>query len=275
MTERLFMTGGTGLVGRWLIKTLKRDRPDIEITVLTRYPEQNMSLGVELIRGDVQTLKFPPGDFRYIIHCAVDETPRLLEMCEEMGAAMLYTSSGAVYGKGEKLHVPIEEQDALCLDTDYAVKKGLGEVCCLDSMAEVKIARLFTFAGGGQPLDYHYAIGNFIRDGLQGGPIVLRGGQTVYRSYLHYSEMAEWLLAILFRGKVRYPYNVGSEHAISIHDLAHDVARFFGVHVLMLPPMVGVNSWYIPNTTRIRHELGLAQRMYYPEVLYKMIEEVK
>lgn len=274
MIKRIFMTGGTGLVGRWLVKTIQRDLPDWQITILTRSPEKNADLDVELVKGAVETFDFPRQRFDYIVHAAVDQTERLLDMCRRDDATMLYTSSGAVYGRGEKSQVPIPEERSMNLDTDYAIKKGLGEVECGRSKLDVKIARLFTFAGKGQPLDYHYAIGNFIRDGLKGGPIVLRGGGEIYRSYMHYSEMAAWLLDILVGGKAGRPYNVGSEQAITIRQLAYDVADAFGLEVQELPAMVDQNEWYVPRTLRVRSELGLVQTHYYPNVLHQMIQEV-
>ncbi len=272
---KMFMTGATGLVGQWLIWMMKRDHPAIDITVLSRTPEKNGHLSVDFIKGNIRTFDFPAGHFDYIIHCAVGGTDRMIEMARQNDAAMLYTSSGAVYGKQAKRHELIKETWPVNLDTDYALMKGQGELLCMESGLDVKIARLFAFAGGGQPLDYHYAIGNFIRDGLKGGPIALAGGETIFRSYLHYLEMAQWLLSILFHGKPRHPYNVGSEIPVSIAQLAHDVAAEFGCDVLKLPPLLNQNEWYIPSTERARTELGLVQHLFYPEVMRKMIAEVR
>jgi dTDP-glucose 4,6-dehydratase len=125
----------------------------------------------------------------------------------------------------------------------------------------LKVARMFAFVGPYLPLDTHFAIGNFIRDALAGGPIVIGGDGTPIRSYMYAADMIIWLLKIFARGEVRRAYNVGSEDAVTIAALAEMIRIESGgqtrieIRGRALPDQKPER--YIPSTARARSELGL------------------
>jgi nucleoside-diphosphate-sugar epimerase len=264
---RVFMTGGTGFFGCWLLETFLWARAclgvDASVVVLTRdpkgfsrkVPHLTNHPAIMLHEGDVRSFTFASGDYSHVIHLATDAlaardndarlrkfdtiaegTRRALEFARHCGARrFLMTSSGAIYGRqpADLTHVP--EEYAGAPDPSDATQAGAeakraAEALCAvyaDERLQPTIARCFAFVGPYLPLDVHFAIGNFIGDALHGGPIRIAGDGTPYRSYLYASDLVIWLLTILLRGQTMRPYNVGSDASVSIAELAHAVAKRF------------------------------------------------
>jgi dTDP-glucose 4,6-dehydratase len=295
---RVFVTGGTGFFGCWLLETFlwanDHLRLDASVVVLTRDPNVFRTKtphlachpAVTLHDGDVRTFEFPDGAFSHVIHAAtassgpvdpllmfdtiVSGTRRTLEFARQSGARrFLLPSSGAVYGRqpSDLMHVP-EEYAGGPDPTDsgfaYAEGKRAAEMLCAvyaDADLQPTLARCFAFVGPYLPLDVHFAIGNFIRDALHGGPIRIAGDGSPYRSYLYAADLAIWLWTILLRGQSVRPYNVGSSAELTIKELAHLVAHTFApavpVSLARLPRADVSAERYVPAVTRAETELGL------------------
>ncbi len=255
-----------------------------------RYPHLANAEGIMFYRGDVRTFDFPKERIDYVIHAATDAseklnqenpllmldtivegTRRTLEFARQCGAQrFLLTSSGAVYGKqpSDLTHIPEEYMggpDPIDPRSAYGEGKRLAEMLCSlyarQYGLETKIARCFAFVGPYLPLDVHFAIGNFIRDGLRGGPIQVKGDGTPYRSYLYAADLAIWVWTILLHGEAGRPYNVGAEQAVTIAELADTVASCFPssveVQIARKPTRGQAPERYVPSTQRVEIELGL------------------
>lgn len=314
--RRIFITGATGFFGCWLLESLAWANESLNLgakaTILTRNPRRFeerlphlIDSGVEIIAGDIRSFAFPDGEFSHIIHAATESsvelnatqpqvmfdtilegTRRCLEFAARCGAQkLLFTSSGAVYGNQPPTlgHIPEElagSPDPLDPSSAYAEGKRAAELLCAvaakQTAMEVKIARCFAFVGPYMKLDAHFAIGNFIRDHLAGGPIRVQGDGTPLRSYLYASDLVVWLWTILFRGKSCRAYNVGSEEAMCIADIAREVAAQTSpstpVHVSGTPVPGAVAARYIPSTARAQKELGLKCTVPLREAIRRTIE---
>ena len=139
--QRLFITGGTGFFGCWLLESFcaanRAFSLNARATVLTRNPEAFKKkaphlagdTAIELVAGDVRTFDFPAGEFAFVVHAAtqsnsaefhgtdlemfdtiVDGTRRTLQFARHRGARkFLLLSSGAVYGEQPTEIAHIEE----------------------------------------------------------------------------------------------------------------------------------------------------------------------
>ncbi len=181
---------------------------------------------------------------------------------------ILYVSSGAVYGKqpANLTHIP---EDYIANDLselpdgkrDYAFAKRDAEEAVKSLGQEglsVSIARCFAFVGPWLPRNQHFAIGNFIEDGLHGRPITVKARNKVYRSYMHADDLVEWLMTIAAHANQLCPvYNVGSDKAILMDDLAKLIAQEFGVDTLIPEFRDAAIDRYVPSITKGRLQLGL------------------
>ena len=184
--------------------------------------------------GDVRDFEFPEESFSHIIHGATtsatetfnkqdpllkydtitEGTRHVLDFavhcnCEKF----LLISSASAYGKQPSKIFNVSEDYngapyTVDKNFDYSV---LGEAKRASEMLttiysdkygiETKIARCYTFVGPYLPLNIHYAIGNFIRDALNGVSIKINSNGTQRRSYMYTSDLTTWLWTILFRGE--------------------------------------------------------------------------
>ena len=310
---RLLITGGTGFVGKWLLETLAwADEAlglGVRATVLTRHPERFAAVAphlagnrcVELLRGDVATVEYPRRAFSHAILAAaaantsagpvgpdsiratvVDGTRRALRALREDGVErLLFVSSGAVYGS-QPSDVRLRAEGSL--GVEMAEPPDVYGLCKLEAESLVlamepgstvrTIARLFSFVGPYLALE-HFAVGEFVRDAMAGGPIRVTSDGTALRSYLYASDMAEWLWTILLRGEDERAYNVGSEDERTIRETAETVSRAFEPAV---PVEVGTSApailraRYVPSTARARSELRLAETVGFEEAVRRTVE---
>jgi dTDP-glucose 4,6-dehydratase len=257
--------------------------------------------GITLLTGDVRNFVFPEGKFSIVIHGATDASATLnaedplrmfdtivegtrhtLDFAVQSGAKnFLFLSSGAVYGE-QPAHIPhwseLDYNGPDCSSTGsaYAEGKRAAELLCAlyagQHDIETKLARCFAFVGPHLPLDSHFAIGNFIRDAMANKTIQVNGDGTPYRSYLYAADLTFWLWTVLVKGKTSAPYNIGSDEAINISDLAKLVDRTLGGSGVAVreKARAGISpKRYVPSVQRAKTELGLVQTVTLEQAIIK------
>ena len=316
--QRVFITGGTGFFGCWLLESFLWANERLElgasVTVLTRSPESfrkkaphlATAPSVTLYQGDIRDFDFPKEHFSHIIHAAteanaalndqnpllmfdtiVQGTRRTLDFAVHCGAKkFLLTSSGAVYGRQppEMTHIPESyagAPDPLDPASAYGEGKRAAELLCAIYSSkhelECKIARCFAFVGPYLPFDRHFAIGNFIKDALEGRPITIKGDGTPCRSYLYAADLAIWLWNILVKGISCRAYNVGSEESFTIREIAEAVVNVIGsksnIDVKRQPKPDVPPDRYVPLTHRFRIDMGISNHHSLMTSIKKSIEQ--
>ena len=212
---------------------------------------------LKLISQDVRTLMDLPLDVNYVIHAAsnpdsrehslnpllvidsiTNGTANVFEKCTRLNnlQKVINLSSGLVYGVQPQELKAIPENyfgnlDCAQVTAIYAESKRLSEAIGTAYRTQYRLpivtVRPFTFTGPYQQLEKPWAINNFIRDAILGGPIRILGSGETERSYMYGSDAAFWILNMLANGRVGGCYNLGSPHAISLKDLAAKIANEF------------------------------------------------
>ncbi len=300
--RHLFLTGGTGSVGRTLLDYLAAcyaEQDGFQVSILTRdaagfaarYPSYAGHSWLTLLEGDLADLPPVPVGTTDVIHAAADThlgashagwidqivggTHALLDASVRSGAErFLLVSSGAIYGPQPAALSHLREDyngapDPLLTGSTYGQAKRVAEQLCTifhhEHGLSAVIARLFAFGGRHIPRDGRYALGSFVRDALSNdaAPIRIAGDGRAVRSYLDGHAMAHGLMTALVAGTCGTAYNIGSDEAVTIADLAirvrdrlspgRDIAILGGAGN-------GQRSRYVPDVSRIV-ALGGASRI--------------
>jgi len=257
-----FVTGGTGLVGNWLVQRLVESGADVVCLVRDWVPQSELVRTgtiehVKVVRGDIrdhEVLERTLGEYEIdtVLHLAAQTivtianrnpistfetniagTWNLLEACRRSPKVrqIVVASSDKAYGDQEIL--PYDENTPLQGQHPYDVSKSAADLIAATYAKSfdlpVAITRCGNFYGGGD-LNWNRIIPGTIRSILRGQRPVIRSDGEYVRDYFYvedgaaaYMLLAEQLAA---RPELKgQAYNFSNEIQVTVHAIVDKILR--------------------------------------------------
>jgi CDP-glucose 4,6-dehydratase len=260
-----FVTGGTGLVGGWLVHRLLDAGADVVCLVRDWVPQSDLIQSqlidrVKLVRGDVRDqalLERVLGEYEIdtVIHLAAQTivgianrnpistfesniagTWALLEACRRspMVKQIVVASSDKAYGDHENL--PYDENTPLQGRHPYDVSKSCSDLI-VQSYATtfglpVVVTRCGNFYGGGD-LNWNRIVPGTVRSVLRGQRPIIRSDGNYIRDYFYVEEgaAAYTLLAEKLAGDPELAgqaFNFSNEIQVSVLEIVQQILKLMG-----------------------------------------------
>ena len=263
------ISGGTGMIGSFLIDVLLYRKQGIRVILLGRDEEKARRRFQAQLDGQfLQFRKWEAAqpvpqreDVSYFIHAAssthpvayaadpigtieanVCGTKRLLEAASGSQARFLLLSSVEIYGQAPEPRGKLREDACGCIDCNtlragYPESKRLAEALCQAYRSAKGVdfvtARLSRVYGATMQMTDSKAIAQFLKNALAKQDIVLKSAGTQVYTYTYAADAACALLYLLLCGRTGEAYNVSDEDsAISLKELAQRIARQSGLRVI-------------------------------------------
>ena len=270
--KTILITGGTGLIGSFLIDVLAAANLGCKVLLFgrsedkakTRFAEYWNSGRIEFVKWDAADSDLPKvdGHVDYVLHLASNTHPvayatdpigtittnvialnNLLSLAAEKSATrFLFASSNEIYGENRGDVELFDEMycgyiDCNTLRAGYPESKRCGEALCqayiMQKGLDCVIARLTrTYGPTILPTDTK-AISQFFNNALRGEDIGLKSNGDQYYSYQYVSDSVAGLLTVLLKGASGEAYNIADESGdITLLDLATLIAAQAGRKVV-------------------------------------------
>ena len=257
--KTLLIIGGTGFFGKSFVSYYKKNsfkKWGINNLIITSRHDTNIGIDARFYKYDAELTRSLP-DADYIIYAASSSDSNIYinrgsQELETQKKAInnlnnilqrsnfdkiLYTSSGAVYGRNNLSRFYTNEIDVQPNPNDNDFPKNLYAKIKVDwenffiqhYQEKSIVARCFAFLGDHLPINKHFAIGNFINDVINNRDIVVNADISVFRSYLSSIDLVEWILKMITsdhdNDKFGNVFNIGSTESIEIHSLANMINK--------------------------------------------------
>ena len=300
--KKLLIIGGSGFVGSSIVdnavnKKLIKKKIN-EIFVLSRSIKSKQKkyrhVKITYINNDILNVKKIP-QIDYIIYCLKNTDIKIsnnyfnkfLKLLKTLKNKpdILFTSSGAVYGKNtnkkkvsEKKKIDIKAiNNFKGYKKKYAKEKLFLEKKFKDLSTKnynVSIARCFTFIGK-SIVRYNYAISDLINAANNKENITLNSKIDVFRSYMHSDDLSNWLITILNNSNTKCPiYNVGSDKVINLKNLTKKIGIMTNKRISIKIKKSNKFDYYIPSIFKAKKELNLKNSISLKDALSSTINVI-
>lgn len=304
MKKSILIIGGTGFLGQSFfdyINTTKSTANKLsKIIIISRKKKKIKSkITTSYIRKNITDItEIPLTD--YIIYAANSDDSKenlkgfynFKKLLNEKykKTKILFTSSGAVYGP-KKIKKKIKEKDLVNFNNvskfsgykkNYAKSKIIieNEFKKLGKKGfNVSIARLFSFIGKKILNNNHFAITNLINQSKdkKTEKILIKSKAEVFRGYMNSEDLIRWILKILDNSNKNCNiYNVGSNEAISIEQLAKIIGKKFSKSIDFVQEDISKNKrqnidFYVPSIAKAKKQLNLNLRYNIKQSLNQLL----
>ncbi len=264
---KALVTGGAGFIGSHLVERLLRDGHETwvlddlstgamaNIDPFVGHPRFHYKIGsvldVPLVgesvdRADVVFHLAAAVGVKLIveqpartIETNVRGTEVVLSAAAKKQKLTVVASTSEVYGKGVK--IPYSEEDDLLLGATTRSRWGYGCSKAIDEYLTLAygkerglpaiITRFFNTVGPRQTGRYGMVVPSFVRQALRGEDITVYGTGEQRRCFADVRDVVECLLRLVATPQaIGQVFNVGSDHEISINELARLICARSGSH---------------------------------------------
>jgi UDP-glucose 4-epimerase len=218
----------------------------------------------------------------------IGPTEAILRLLESRPRPLFLASTSEVYGKNPK--TPLAEDDDLVLGPTsrgrwiYACSKALDEYLALSYHRRcglpVVVGRFFNVVGPRQVGRYGMVVPRFVEQALTGGPIVVYDDGLQVRCFAHVADVVRGLIDLMASSQaVGRVFNLGSDQAVSIRELAERIARLVdpGLAIEHIPYAEAYAPGFedirhrVPDLTRIRETIGYRPRHCLDDIIGEVI----
>lgn len=262
-----FVTGATGFIGRYIVLSLlhicRHDKARVKVIAAARDKKKAEEIYwtylqesyFEIMEQDMTEPYHFDGNIDYLIHAAVRKqtvgndsfsvfhdnmlaTKEILCFAQEKKVRkILMISTCSVYGdlllQGITDECHLGGNDSMNAKLCYAESKRASEymfACGLEQMLLCgSVVRLFSVYGPGMDFIFPNVFADLFRQAMLGEKIMINGSGMGVRNFSYISDVIYGIFTVLYAGKNREVYNVGSKGAnISILGLAETLNEKMG-----------------------------------------------